>query len=569
MRTATLGLAIGSAFVSSVSAVQAQLQLQPVLVTGQPAPGLPGIQIDGSSTSHVFGEFNALTGEVLAWGNLQHIPGGSIDDTNDTVTFIGRPGNMRLLTRSGAPIPDSGGLVTPGRVTPSPIGFITHGLDPTWPADNRSATYLLAPDGSLQKLVASGDPAPGMPGVQLTAQTQGLNTHRPSLGVIAPDFWVLSSRVAGPGIDESNDSVRWLGPPGDLKLVAREGQPIPGIPDRSFVQPLAFGFTTSGQMWFGHGQMNTPDRVAVAGTFQQLQIIARHGDPVPGTANIRLSNPSASPTPNGDGHFVSGELINDAGTIVGRGNYLLRPGEALQPIMSTGLAAPGTNAVFGSQSWSFINSGPAGIGQSLDRLVLVSAPLEGPGVTDVNDRAFYIYSTADVPQTPPQLLVREGDAAPLEALLTFAHLHEHEGRSTLRAINDRGDVVFSAFLGGPDGGEANDESLWLRAADGTFTLIAREGDYLPVPGGQPRQIAHLLGPAYQLLLSDAGDELLFTVEFTDATRGLYVVPIPEPTAAAALLLPATLLLTRPRRRSPLRAPAAQRAAPALRASRKI
>jgi hypothetical protein len=74
--------------------------------------------------------------------------------------------------------------------------------------------------GGVVVVVRTGDEAPGAPGTQF---------HRPtSLALNSSGEVALKASLAGAGITSDNDEGIWLGHPGSLVLVAREGEDAPG-----------------------------------------------------------------------------------------------------------------------------------------------------------------------------------------------------------------------------------------------------------------------------------------------------------------------------------------------------
>ena len=101
--------------------------------------------------------------------------------------------------------------------------------------------------------------------------------------------------------------------------------------------------------------------------------------------------------------------------------------------------------------------------------------------------------------------------------------------------NALGQMVFRSRLGGPGVDDSNDVVIWARSLDGVLNVIAREGDQIDVNDDPAiedlRTIDSLL--LTRSRFNDRG-EFAFTAELTDGTTGLFVssvVAIPEPSSS--------------------------------------
>ena len=253
----------------------AQLEVQPLLVQGEPVPGLPGESFGEPSriTSNNLGQVVILTTgpdrtlwatdgpgqslvKLLKQGDP--VPGladvffdnfdsqviklhengvmnarifltgpGVEDTTRDAIFSIDiSSGEIFMLAREGQNAPG----------TPYIYRQFTSGLPTSAQGETlfiarlegigeslRNALYLVAQAGATPTLVAlPGDPAPGM----------GSDIKFGDLGrsLIEDGQVTFSATLEGPGIDESNDESLWYGSTsrGDQILLVREGDPAPG-----------------------------------------------------------------------------------------------------------------------------------------------------------------------------------------------------------------------------------------------------------------------------------------------------------------------------------------------------
>jgi hypothetical protein len=166
------------------------------------------------------------------------------------------------------------------------------------------------------------------------------------------------------------------------------------------------------------------------------------------------------------------------------------------------------------------------------------AGLTGLGVTSGNDGALYAGSP-----TAPQLVAREGDAAPgtpagvSYELLPFS-----------LALSNAGQVAYRAYLAGNGVTSENNRGLFLFDPLLGGLLVAREGQLFDVGGDDFRAIADggitfIAGRSDDMRtgLSNAGT-LAFGLSFTDGTSGIFTATIvPEPTALALLAFAGLML----------------------------
>jgi MYXO-CTERM domain-containing protein len=113
------------------------------------------------------------------------------------------------------------------------------------------------------------------------------------------------------------------------------------------------------------------------------------------------------------------------------------------------------------------------------------------------------------------------------------------------AMNSLGQIAFQALLngngiaGGPGG---NNSGIFAYTPAGGICLVARTADLFEVAPGDFRQISSLGG-----IVSSGGSDgrvrslndnglLVFQLDFTDGTSGIFTASIPSPSAAALLAL---------------------------------
>ena len=171
--------------------------------------------------------------------------------------------------------------------------------------------------------------------------------------------------------------------------------------------------------------------------------------------------------------------------------------------------------------------------------------LTGPSVTTSDDTSFWTVASGGT----PELIVREGDAAPGTAGATFGQVPTGN-----RPVNGADQIILQLSLSGGDvSGTDNDTGLYLWDPKSGLTLLSREGDIVNTPLG-PRAVS-----SWSLNSSDNGDGnsvsfnnssfAAIEVSFTAASgggQGVFRVLVPEPATGALMwsLLGAVGLLRR-------------------------
>jgi hypothetical protein len=270
-----------------------------------------------------------------------------------------------------------------------------------------------------------------------------------------------------------------------------------------------------------------------------LTLVARAGDPAPGTSPGVNFSAFSSPVLNGAGQTAfTGLLIGDG---VNRVNSLAIfaevGGSGLALVARTGDPAPDTAAGvnFGNLGDPVLNKA----GQSA-----FTGSLTGPGVNSSNDRAIF----SEGGGLGLSLVARTGDPAPGTSTgVNFTRFNDP-------VLNGAGQTAFLGFFAGAGVDSSNDRGLLATDPAGVLTLIARTGDLFDVDDDplidDLRTIASIgfvTGSGGEdgrpTSFNDAG-QLAFRLGFTDGTQGIFVantVAIPEP-SSLLLALGASVLL---------------------------
>ncbi len=327
--------------------------------------------------------------------------------------------NIETVALTGDPAPGTPlgvkfvGLETPLLDDAGQVAFEGSARDAAFTFGERGI-WANAPGGSLE-LVAHGGtpgtPAPGTdPGVNFRNFLEGPLFNR--VGEVA-----FHAAIQGPGVDPTNNKGIWTGAPGSLDLLARQGDPVPGtVPEvflGFFTSPLRPVFNRVGEAAFSGG----------------------------------IFGPDVDSTNNG-GVFLAGSV-----------------GPEL--VARKGGPAPGTDAGVVFDIFGFGTPTLNGAGK-----VAFNGFLAGPGVLfGINNRGIWAGAVGNL-----QLVVRGGDPAPgTNPGIAFSAVGSP-------VLNDAGEVAFGGNVTGPTVDSTNDQGIWAGAV-GNLQLVVREGD--PAPGTDP------------------------------------------------------------------------------------
>jgi Ca2+-binding RTX toxin-like protein len=154
--------------------------------------------------------------------------------------WTGSPGSLRQLVRFGdvaagvgAPFGsfDPLGVNDRGEVLfRGTVAIFDESNQPTGVSFDDDQGLWIAGPGDRQVLVArEGDLAPGASGARFGDLFGGRGFETAVLG--GDGHVAFEARLEGAGVTETNDDGIWAGTPGNLRLIAREGDPAPGTPD--------------------------------------------------------------------------------------------------------------------------------------------------------------------------------------------------------------------------------------------------------------------------------------------------------------------------------------------------
>ena len=327
---------------------------------GSPAPGTP------SNVTFSFAPFLPSYAPDLAIPPLLNnagqislsgfLKGSGTDNSNNTGVWVGGAGSLAQVVRAGtqasgtlSSVKYDFGPVTYGLNDVGQIALVS-GLIGSGVNNTNNIGYWSGLAGNLALVARMGDAAPGTPpGVNFGAPfiSHGFN----NAGKIA-----IEGFLAG-NVDDSNDEGLWSNVSGSLALVARKGSQAAGAP-----VGVNYGtFTNSGwpvlndagQIAFitelaGTGVNATNDKGIWSGKPNALALVARRGDPAPGTSSGVHFSDLDYPALNRAGQlaFHSGLSGSGVGSANDEGIWATDPTGALQLIARAGDQLEVTPGVF-------------------------------------------------------------------------------------------------------------------------------------------------------------------------------------------------------------------------------
>jgi hypothetical protein len=342
----------------------------------------------------------------------------------------------------------------------------------------------------FESLAVTGLPAPGTPeGVVF----DGLGSYPNSSAVINDSgvvaFWGV---LAGEGVEQGNDNGIWISRlPGQVDLLAREGDPAPGFPAGTtfwhVTNPL---LNAPGQVVF-EGSVRKPDGDTDGG----ILIEDAAGNP-----SFLVETPI--PLPGMPGAFLShildsSAVLNDAGEIAFLGSL---SGEGINTQRNESIWGPNASGDLGMLAREGTN--PPGLVSPFK----VFTSLKKPVLNNLGQVAFQ--STYSTFQGPWKAIIGPNGAVDLDRVVIAGQLAPGVGDGSVfwnpgneLRFNDRGQIAFSAYLKdeGVSHYSSQSRGYWLREASGETLLVVRGN--APLPGLPPGRTVKGLT---DLNLNDAG-----------------------------------------------------------------
>jgi hypothetical protein len=449
MKTSTL-VAFAVAAASLVSSTTHAAPLQLVVKNTDPT-GIAGGATWATSNPFLNPSIDN-SGNVAFRATLQTGVGGVVS-TDNTTAWYGAPGSLTLFARTGNPGPGLPGVnitaINPASFGLSPNGTLQFAGSTAAP-NGYVATGTVS--GGFSKVARNGEVLPGVGGVAISGSPASLAYHFVNNAGQTLAFASLASTPASSGL--------WVGNGANLQLAYQTGQSYAGLPAGGTPNGVSVAMINgSGSLYVSFlmtnaGAINSTNNEALttlpfgSSTFT---VIAREGDVAPGGGGATYIDVGPVP-PN--------------------------------PEFSTFTATNG----------NYNNLGHS----------LFSVGLEGTGVTTSNDAALYYYDGTAV-----QLLRRRGD---LTTAVGGASLALNSGVAFNARLNNNDNVAWSTALTTGVGGvtSSNDAVLlYTQLGSSSDTLVAREGSAVPVVAGA------LFGTSFSNLLQNNANQLVFSTTLLD------------------------------------------------------
>jgi hypothetical protein len=532
---------------TSVSLAQTG-RITPVLVEGQPAPGFAGATLDDVDTPRLGAE-----GTIAFTARLT---GRGVNSGNDKVIYLGKPGAMTAILREGMDVSDHYAEATMNSPYTNhlqlndngQITFVSTISGPGVDWDNDSVFWHWA-DGVLSPLLREntqvdvvGKPWAGSMPFRPPLSNTGQSVYYTNFNLTTSDepdtvsviaspagsaiagrtdtlapgadgglFWTTSARVmnnhgeialAGSmhaGVAEDRDTAFWIGTPGNLRMVAREGDAAPGIAGGVF------------------GRKPDPD--FVTGGF------------------------------NTTGFNDNGSVLFTAPVLVGEdetSGMWIASNDGIEKVYADGEAAPGCEEGISFTSWDGVPKITPG-----DRAAFF-ASITGPGVNDDNDRGLWLGKSGDL-----QLVAREGMGVVGHEGLTFDSIGLNSP-----AINADDVLAFEAGLCSDNWAGTKHALMAWDPATETMHLLLIEGQQVDVDPGMAEDLRTVTSTWGFLQESNGqdgrrrsfnaadGGTLAMRILLEGGDEGVFLVSVPEvpePASISLLAIGGVALLRRRRR----------------------
>lgn len=403
---------------------------QVIATTGDPVPGLTNGEVFGGSSTFDSGVIDDF-GRVFFRGRFT---GGTATPTTDRALFLGTArGDLQMILRSGSPEPSgvlsgvtintaSGtGVSGSNRINLNGtlmFGCAFSGIGIT--TTNDSALYVGTP-GNFQMLAREGDFAPATAGATYSSSFSSPSQQPTGLNA-AGDVLFRSSLTGGDVVGSTNNDAWFTGPPGNLTIAVRKGDPGP-----TGATVASLGFVS---------QLNASSQFVTDVTYT-----VGTGAPATTTSNDKAI-------------------------------WLYTPGFGIEEILREGSPSTISGAFHGTptNSWS-VGTGACTFNASGE--LIINSDLQGPGVTPgVDDRGVFLVG----PGPSQTLVIRRGDPAPGVPGAAIDTVN-----NSSMQLSDSGIVAFQASTQGTSG-TTDDSGIWA-GTPGNLQLVLREGDVAPGTGG--------------------------------------------------------------------------------------
>ena len=534
------------------ASLSAQAPFTVVAKSGDTAPGL----------NDNFGAFGGPLINNAGQVAFRGAPSFEAQFAGPTGVYVGTPGDLHLIAKTGDPAPGSAPGVTfdtPFLTAFSETGQVavgSHLQGPGLTRFNIFAHWIGSADQPLTYVAGHLMPAQGFPSAAFWS---------PGAPRIAGGNLAL-----GASLNIPNGTPRgflWAGTPASFNPIVAEYAAPPGVSDGLYGGAFFPALNGAGQIAFV-GEIVTLDKQYTGqlgiwyGTFASQQLVLRNGDPAPQIPgkNIAISqfNP---PKLNRSGQLsvvVSLGAFDLDPSLEDRAVYTGTPGN-LQLRARTGQPAPGmpagvyfggeTDYGHGASSFDYVT-------HSANDDIAFRGLVSGPGIGMLNNDGLWLGRAGQ----PLKLIAREGDQPPgapagAHFLADNSDLDQYNPVFSDPSINKKGQIVFYATYEDVPGHYT--PGIYGTGVDDTLHLLLYPGQQIDLGNGIIKTLDNLgqrsdygLGSASEdgqnFVFNDAG-QFVFNAHFTDGTQAVLITNVPEPGLATLIAPLAAMLLIRKRR----------------------
>jgi len=243
----------------------------------------------GDQTADSFVSFGNNTGSINSSGKV--IFSGTRYGETSSSTWLSNGGSLSRIPSGGTTI---------------------NNTDDIHIVSSSGERLLLAGSTTPVNIAVVGDSAPGTDSGVLfsTFEASTSNNARQVL---------FRATLAGPGVTSSNNFGYWIGQPGDVRKVLRAGEEIPGLPGvfwggGTFLPTMSENGRAALDMGLtGNGVNASNDRALVTGAPGDIRIIAREGDQAPGLGSGVVQQFMSSPAISDSGRVAFGSQLSGPG----------------------------------------------------------------------------------------------------------------------------------------------------------------------------------------------------------------------------------------------------------------
>lgn len=488
----------------SILATAAQshaISLQPLLLSGEPAPGLANTTISSFS----LGRGMTTNGEVIVRAALAGAT------TGNAIAVVGVGNNDRIVARTRTVAVGGGTISAVFHSVISENGIVAFRADLSGPFTTRA---VFIDNCSVQSRILSGP----------VAVSNSTVTEVNDFYLTTPPDAAGGLTIRGISSTTSNQEVMFRRTAvGNVSVVLAPTGQAPGQPQVPLHQLYNYSMVPSGGN-FTQVAARTSDEV-IDSIYRiddsGAQLLAAAGQPVGDRQFVRGTPIAQAP----DGSAVFFGASNDPQTQMTHSGFISRnPAGQMQPILTygepvssvPGFSLDGLDVSIRGSSSNGTAIATAFMHDSTDNYRAALLAFE----PDDANRVVYFLNEA-IPGTDMSIrsLITSGDAY---------------NRSI--AINGAGWMVFKATFSqpGPDG-EIFSKGLWLDGPNSDPQLLAIEGTAFDFGDGSMRILGGTSDdPTFGPAVANELGQFAFTLRFADGSKGAYMLTVPEPTTLACV-----------------------------------